>query len=130
MIIGMDVPMEYHLLFLVTSFMVFILIILLLFIDTTFEKTVGAFILCAFNLIINLIVAFVFSAVDIYGYTASGELVHNVYGGMYPLSVVAMGLMWLCVMLMVYCVYLFINKPWIEVMGDEFTQGKYSGPPY
>lgn len=122
--------MDYHLLFLAVSFVVFLLTIFLIFIDATFEKTVGAMILCAFNLVLNFLCALLFSAVDIFGFNASGEVVHNVQYSMHTMSVIFVGLMFLNIMLMVYCVYLFIRKPWTEVFGDEATEIFYQGPPY
>lgn len=126
----MEVPLDYHILFIAMSFIVFIITIFLLFIDTTFEKTVGAFILCGFNILLNLIVAFIFSGVDIYGFDSNGNVVHNISSSMHPLAVVYMSMIFINTMLMLYCSYIFIKKPWTERMGDEFTQGKYQGPPY
>ena len=119
MIVGLEVPMDYHLLFLAMSFIVFLITIILLFIETTFEKSVGAFILCAFNIMLSLLCAYLFSAVDIYGYTSEGVLVHNVSGGMSSLTVVFYIMIYLNIMLMVYCSYLFIKKPWSEGIENE-----------
>lgn len=125
----MDVPMDYHLLFLAMSFVVFIITIFLLFMDTNLEKAVAGMILCAFNMVLNLLCAYIFSAVDLYGFDTSGNVVHNVEGGMYPMSFIYVVLIYLNIMLMVYASYLFIRKPWTEMYGDE-AQIQYKGPPY
>jgi len=128
-IMELQIPMDYHLLFLAMSFIVFLVTIFLLFIDTTLEKAVAGFILCAFNIVLSLLCAFVFSAVDIYGYDSTGTIVHNIHGGMNSLSFIYIILIYVNVMLMVYCTFLFIRKPWTDVFGDE-TQIQYKGPSY
>ena len=125
----MYIPMDYHLLFLAMGFIVFIITIFLLFMDTSLEKAVAAFILCSFNIIISLLCAFIFSAVDLVGYDSTGAVVHNVQGSMYPMSIVYVVLIYINVMLMVYAGYLFIRKPWVDVFGDE-TKIQHKGPPY
>ena len=115
----MNVPIDYHLLFLSMSFIIFIITIFLIFVETNLEKAVGAMILCMFNLVLCMIVGYVFSAVDIYGYDSAGAVVHNIEGSMYPLTYLYLIMGWINIMLMVYCGYLFIRKPWSEVYGDE-----------
>lgn len=130
MIVGLEIPMNYHILFITISFIIFIITILLLFLQPSFEQTIGAFILSAFNILLSLLIAFMFSGVDLVGFDSTGAVVHNVHGGMHPLALVFMGLIWINIMFMFYGTYLFIKKPWQEIMGDEFTQGQYQGPPY
>ena len=125
----MNVPMDYHILFLAMSFIVFIITIFLLFIDTNFEKAVGAMILCLFNLVLNMLVGYIFNAVDIYGYDSTGAVVHNIEASMNPLAYLYVIMAWINIMLMVYCGYLFIRKPWTEVYGDE-NQVQYPGDFY
>lgn len=115
----MNVPMDYHLLFLAMSFVIFIITIFLIFVDTNMEKAVGAMILCMFNLVLCIIVGAIFSAVDIYGYDSTGAVVHNIESSMYPLNYLYLVMGWINILLMVYCSYLFIRKPWTEVYGDE-----------
>ena len=111
--------MDYHILFLVMTFILFIISIFLLFIETSFEKAVAAFILILFNFILCGIVSLGFGAIDVYGYDASGELVANVYGDMYYFIIIFWILSWINVMLLFYCVYLFYRKPW-----EEFKEHK------
>jgi len=126
---ALEIPMDYHLLFLAMGFIVFIITIFLLFVDTTFEKAVASFILCSFNIVLSFLCAFIFGAVDIYGYDSTGAIVHNIHGGMSSLSFIYVVMIYINIMLMVYAVYLFIRKPWEEIFGDE-TQVQYKGPPY
>jgi len=125
----MEIPIDYHILFLAVSFLLFILAGFLMFIDTTLEKAILAFIFCMFNVILNFLNAFIFSAVDLYGFDTTGAVVHNVYGGMHPLSFIFVVMMYINILFMVYCVYLFIRKPWTDVFGDE-TKVQYKGPSY
>jgi membrane-bound metal-dependent hydrolase YbcI (DUF457 family) len=97
----------------------FIITILLLFVDTTFEKAIANMIFIIFNMVLIMIVGYVFSAVDIYGYDSSGEIVHNVLGDMYPFTYLYLVFFYINLMLMVYCVYLFIKKPWDEFVENE-----------
>lgn len=125
----MYVPMDYHILFLAMSFVLFIISIFLIFVDTNMEKAVGATILTLFNFVLTIIVGYVFNAVDIYGYDSSGNVVHNVEASMYPFSYLYLVMGWIYVCLLIYCGYLFIKKPWNEVYGDE-GQVRYQGPPW
>ena len=125
----MYIPMDYHLLFLAMGFIVFIITIFLLFMDTNLEKAVAAFILSCFNIVLSLLCAFIFSAVDLYGYDNTGAVVHNVEGSMYPMTIVYIVMIYINIMLMVYAGYLFIRKPWVDVFGDE-TKIQHKGPPY
>ena len=126
---GLEVPMDYHLLFLAMSFIVFIITIFLLFVETNFEKTVGAFILCAFNMVLCIICGYLFAAVDIYGYDSTGTIVHNIHSSMHVLSWLYLVLFYVNVMLMFYGTYIFYKKPWLDVAGDE-TQVQYKSPPF
>jgi len=118
----MEIPIDYHILFLAMSFILFIIAGFLMFVDATFEKAILAFIFCMFNIILNFLNAFIFSAVDMPGYDTTGAIVHNVYGGMHPLSFIFVIMMYINVLFMVYCVYLFIKKPWTEIFGDDEIQ--------
>ena len=115
----LGIPIDYHILFLAMSFIIFILTIILLFVEASFEKAVGAFILCCFNIVLCLLCAFIFSAVDLYGFDTTGATVHNIYGGMNILSIIYVVLIYINILLMVYCGYLFIRKPWEEMFEDE-----------
>jgi len=126
---AMEIPIDYHILFLAMIFVLLIITIFLLFVDAELEKTVGAFILIMINVVFCLIAAFMFTAIDLYGYDTTGAIVHNVYSGMHYLSMLYVILMYVNFMLLVYCGYLFIRKPWERVMGDE-EETFYHGPPY
>jgi len=101
------------------SFVLFLITLLLLFFDTSFQKTVAANIMAVFNLILNLIVAYGFGAIDFYGYDSTGAVVHNVYSDMYPFIYIYWVFGWINVMLLFYCLYVYLKKPW-----DEYTSGR------
>lgn len=116
--------MDYHLLFIAMTFILFILSVFLLFINTTLEKAVAANILCMFNMILCLIVAYSFAAVDMYGFDSSGAVVHNVYSELYPFIYLYWAIFYINLMLIFYCLYLYFKKPWEEYMSGGSVEDK------
>lgn len=110
----MEFAMDYHILFMVMSFMLLIMSVLLLFIDTTIEKAVAANIFIMTNIVICSLVALGFGAIDFYSYDSSGTLVHNVSGSMYPFVYIYWILGYVNIMLLFYCIYIYYKKPWEE----------------
>lgn len=108
----MEFLMDYHIVFMMMSFVMFIIAILLLFIDVTLEKAVAANVLLFFNMILNLIISLGFGALDIYSWDSSGNLVHNVTGSMYPFIYVYWIFFYMSLMLLFYCIYIYYKKPW------------------
>ena len=123
----MSIPVEYHILFLLMSFIFFILTILFLFVNNTFEKTIAANILIAFNLILNFISGYSFNAIDLYGHNTNGTVVHNIYSELYPFTYIYWAFVWVNIMLIFYCIYLYLKKPI-----DEYTtqREEYYGEGY
>jgi len=124
----MYVPMDYHILFLAMSFILFIITMFLIFVDTTMEKAVAAVIFTMVNLLLTVICGYVFSAVDIYGYDSAGAVVHNVQASMYPFTYIYLVLGYVNICLLIYCGYIFVRKPWIERMENDQIQ--YPGEIY
>ena len=104
--------MDYHIIFMVMSFLLLILTVLLLFIDVTFEKAIAANIFTMFNLVLCSLVSMGFGAIDFYSYDNTGTLVHNVSGSMYPFVYIYWILGYINLMLLFYCVYIYYKKPW------------------
>ena len=122
----MEFLIEYHIIFMLMAFIIFIVAILLLFIDVTLEKAVAANVLLFFNMILNLIVSQGFGAIDLYSWDSSGVLVHNVYNDMYPFIYVYWMFFWISLMLLFYCVYIYMKKPWDDyVKGEKYYQEEY-----
>jgi len=119
----MGIPVEYHMLFCFLSIIFFIIILALLFIEPTFDKTVAGFILCFFNLVVSAVAGLGFFAFDLYGYDTSGILVENLVNDYDFLGMVFVILAYICVILMLYCIYLWYKKPWEGVR-------KIEGNPY
>lgn len=115
----MNVPMDYHLLFLVMNFVLLFVSILLLFLDTTMEKATAAMIFIMINMILTIIVALIFGAVDVYGYDSDGNIVHNIISDLYPFIYVYWTIFYINLMLLVYGIYVFIKKPWDEYVENE-----------
>ena len=115
----MGIPMEYHILFLCMTFILFLITIFLLFIEPTFEKAIAANILLMFNLIFCMIVSLGFGAIEVQGFDSDGNLVSNIYSDMHPFIYIYWILGYINVMLLFYCVYLYYKKPWLQYMGVE-----------
>ena len=116
----MGIPVEYHLLFLIMSFILFLVSIFFLFINTTFQKAIAANILIVFNIVLDFLVALGFGAIDFYHFNQTGNLVHNVYAGMHPFITIYWIFAWVNIMLLFYCVYIYLKKPW-----EDYVRGRY-----
>jgi len=123
----MEMPIDYHLIFMIMSFIIFIISLFLLFIETTLEKTVAANILIMFNIILCIIVSLSFGAIDMYGYDSTGAVVHNVYSELYPFIYLYWVLGYVNIMLLFYCAYHYYKKPWEQYEKDRH---KYFGNDY
>jgi len=122
----MDFLIDYHILFMLMAFIIFVVAILLLFVDVTLEKAIAANVLLFFNMILNLIISQGFGAIDVYSWDANGVLVHNTVNSMYPFIYVYWMFFWISLMLLFYCVYIYMKKPWEEyVKGDKYSQEYY-----
>jgi len=124
----MNVPMEYHILFLAMSFVLFIITIFLLFWNVTLEKAVASNITIMFNMVLCIIVALLFSGIDIYGHDTTGAIVHNVISDMHPFAYLYLVMFYVNLMLMFYCIYLFIKKPWDDLVEHEKETIYYDTP--
>jgi len=119
----MEFLVDYHIIFLVMSFIIFIITVVLLFDDDiTIVRNVGANILILFNMVVNLIVSQGFGAIDVYGYDSDGVLVHNVSPSMYPFVYIYWIFFYINLMLLFYCVYIYFKKPWEEHL--ELTKNR------
>lgn len=108
----MDFALDYHILFMVIVFVLLMISVLLLFIDTSFEKAIAANIFIFINLGLCALVSLGFGAIDFYSFDSAGALVHNTNSGMWPLIYIFWMLGYVNIMLMFYCVYLYYLKPW------------------
>ena len=111
--------MEYHLVFILIQLIVTILIVWMLFIDPTVEKTTGAFVFMSINFIFCILAGQSFFSVDAHGFTSSGVLVHNIISDMQWLAYVYLLFGYMNTMFMLYGGYLFMKKPWDEQFGKK-----------
>lgn len=115
----MEVPLDYHLLFIVFTIVMFLVTIILLFFDPKVEQATAGTILIMLNMIFCIVVALSFQGLDYYGFDYNGNVVHNVYTELWPFHVIWLGLFYVNLMLLVYCAYLFWKKPWDEYVEQE-----------
>lgn len=123
----MEIPIDYHIIFIMMSFIFFILIMFLIFIDNDFNKTVAAFILSMFNSVLCIISALSFFSINIFTVDATGTLVSNPYHDLGIFSIVFVILFYINILLVIFCIYLFYKKPW-EVLGAKREEEFYRNP--
>jgi len=123
----MQIPIDILLIYIVIQIILFFLTVLLIFVEPTVEKTSAGLILIAVNIVICIMVALSYSAVDFYGFDYAGEIVHNVNNDLYPFMILYWGFFYINLMLSVYCGYLFWRKPWEEFYeaNTRFMEGPW-----
>lgn len=121
----MEVPMDYHLMFMMMSFILLILIGFLLFLEQEFNRTILAFILSFINAILCSITAMAFFGINIMTVDGAGTLINNVYHDLYMLGILFVVLAYVNVLFIFYCIYLFLKKPW-EAIKDAEAEKYYS----
>lgn len=119
----MGLPIDYHILFMIMSILFFALVILFIFINPDFNKTVAATLLSFLNIVICFITGLGFFSIDLYSFDSQGEIVSNILTDYSELGIVFIGLSYLSLLLLFYCVSLFYSKPWENV-------NKIEGNPY
>lgn len=120
---SMGFPETYHLIFIGISIAFFVSIFDLLFIKQTFERTIAAFMFCFINIFISFIAGLGFFAIDFFSYDSEGVIVSNMVSDYNFLGYVFIGLAYICFIMLLYCIYLFYDKPWKNVR-------KIEGNPY
>jgi len=102
--------MDYHLVFIVLSFVMLLFTIFFLFDDNTPQKTIAAFIMCALNSVLCLINYLSFFGIGLIGYNAEGTLDVTTYGDMYPLFMYFFGIYWVNILFIFYCWYKYTGQ--------------------
>jgi hypothetical protein len=105
---------DYHLIFILITFFLFIISVLLLFIESSLQRTTAAVVFIFFGIILCILCSIAFHSIDLYGYTSTGTIVHNNIPDQMDLSMIFYALFFINIMLLVYAGYLFISKPWEE----------------
>ena len=112
---------DYHLLFMIFSFIVFLVSVFLLFIEPTIEKSIAGMMLTMFNIILCMIIIYSFTVVDNPGFDSTGTVVHNYNVQMADggFDAVFWAILWVSLMMFIYACYLLIQKPWEAQHQDE-----------
>jgi len=108
----MEILMDYHLLFMTISIILFVLTLFFFFIDNNKEKTVAGSICNALNWMICIINVYGFFGIGILGFDTSGNPVITAHHEMMALYVVFYAIYWICTVLFFYAYWLFVRKPW------------------
>lgn len=119
----MGFPETYHIIFIGISMALFFFIIDLIFLKQTFERTIAAFMMCFINIFLSFITGMGFFAIDFFSYDSTGTIVSNVVNEYDFLGYVFIGLAYISFIFLLYCLYLFYDKPWKGVK-------KTDGNPY
>ena len=103
---------QYHLLFIASSFILLLISIYLLFLDKTKQGGIAALILIGLNLAICEMNYLVFFGIDLIGYTCEGTAVITKYPDMYMFFSFFFLMFWLNVALVYYCIYKQTHNIW------------------
>jgi hypothetical protein len=98
--------MDYHLVFIVMSFVMLMISLMFLFDNNTPEKTIAALIICGINSILCMINYLSFYGIGLVGYDiTTGAASVTTYPDMYPLFMYFFGWYWINIILIFYCWY-------------------------
>lgn len=106
--------MEYHIVFIIISFIMLFYVFELLFREDNPRSTIAAMIMCGINTTICVINYLSFFGIGIVGYLSDGTVEVNTFGEMYPLFVFFFGMYWINIILIFYCWYKFTFKVWTK----------------
>ena len=120
---SMGFPETYHIIFMAINIAFFFTIFDLLFIKQTFERTIAAFIFCFLNIFLSFIVGMGFFAIDFFSYDSDGVIISNMVSDYNFLGYIFIGLAYISFIMLLYCFYLFYEKPWSKTR-------KVEGNPY
>ena len=113
----MVIPLDVTLIYTVLSFIIFLIIGMLLFMEEqTILKTSFAMILCFINTVFSLMTALTYFGIDLYGFNTSGEVVSNPMYDLAPFGMFFLTLAYFSIIFIVYCLYLFYLKPWEKML--------------
>ena len=124
----MGIPIEYHLMLMLLSFILFFTSLIMIFINPEFYKTIGAMILIFLNVPVSWVTGQGFFSFDLYGYDSSGNVVSNIISEYSELGFIFIVIAYISVIMLFYCFYLFYDKPWKDtkkVEGNPYVY--YSG---
>ena len=119
--------MDYHLLFVTMAFILFVIQIFLLFVDTDKWKAIGAMILTGFNMNLCWVVSLGFTVINIPGFTSSGVLVDNPTPDMWMFFAMFLGLASVNTMLMFYAptILIRLKKQEQKELARPLDKGKW-----
>jgi hypothetical protein len=106
--------MDYHLVFIVLAFLLLLVSITFIFVDTTPQKIIAAMLLSGINTTLCTINYLSFFGIGIIGYTSTGAIDVTTYGDMYPVFMFFFGLYWVNVILIFYCWYKYTYTVWTK----------------
>jgi hypothetical protein len=113
----MGIPIDITLLYTIIVIALFLFTGLLLFLDnTTFTKSIFAMMLCFINGIFSFMTALTYFGIDLYGFTTDGIVVSNPMYEIAPFGIMFILFVYINLMLTIYCLYLFYEKPWQKML--------------
>lgn len=116
------VLIDYHIVFIVISFILFLIAFVLLFIGDkkSHQEVVGAMILIGINMNFCWFNMLSFFSINIPGFTSSGELVSNPTAGMYPFFAIFLGLFFVNLGFFIYSNFLLFQMKGVPSAKKSF----------
>ena len=111
--------LDYQLIFMLLSFIMFFIAIFLIFIKPTTEKIIAAILFILFDIIIAFVCLFSMNSINIVGYNTNGTISLNRIVDFMGFNQIYLVIAYLDMMLFLYCGYLLIKKPWEENKSAE-----------
>jgi len=105
---------EYHLLFIIITFILLLYSIELLFRENTPRSTIAAMIVCGINSMLCVINYLSFFGIGIIGYIADGTIEVNTYADMYNMFMFFFGMYWINMVFIFYGWYKFAYHIFID----------------
>jgi len=112
----MILPIEYSIVFIIITILLFIITMSMLFNNPDFFRTIAGMIFCFINGIFSYVSAYSMLGVDLYGYTSAGVLVSNPVYDLYGFAVMFLIFVYINLVLLFYSIWLLYKKPWEQVL--------------
>lgn len=106
--------MQYHIVFIIITFLMLFYSIELLFRENTPKNTIAAMIICAINGMLCVINYLSFFGIGIIGYIDDGTINVNTYHEMYSLFIFFFGMYWINMIFIIYGWYKFAYHVWTK----------------
>lgn len=106
----MEMILDYHIVFMVMSFLLFLVCVVFLVEHPSREKVMFTMLLCGFNIVLTSLCFLGFFGIGVFT-IQNGEFIVEIYPGMYPVFGIFWLLYWINIILLFYCWWKFMRNP-------------------